>query len=356
MTPARIFNADWLMEQSFPPIQYVVPGIIPEGMTLLVAAPKIGKSWLVLGLALEISIGGEAFGAIPTGDPRPVLYLALEDGPRRLQSRIRTLAPSSISDKLQFLTAVPDGQVTEIIGTFLTQHAGEDPVVILDTLGKVMPSSSNTKTQYAADYDFLGALKGTCDAVPGSSLVIVHHTRKMSGDDFLDAVSGTQGIAGSADTVLVLRRDRQEQQAMLHVTSRDAREGEYAVSLGKNGSWTLVGGSIADASQAAQTAKQTEGVGDRMAEVVTLVGRYSDGIRAQDVATLLGLETNTASKYLSRAFDAGRISKTGRGVYTPVGSVGSVFSEAHSDTKDTKDRVITGVGISAGLFAEVGSE
>lgn len=346
--PAPIFDAKWLMEQAFPPIQYVVPGIIPEGMTLLVAAPKIGKSWLVLGLALEISTGGSAFGAIPTGDPRPVLYLALEDGPRRLQSRIRTLKPASTSPLLQFLTAVREGQVVEIIATFLNQHAGQDPVVILDTLGKVMPNGSSTKTQYAADYDFLGALKGTCDAVPGSSLVIVHHTRKMGGDDFLDAVSGTQGIAGSADTVLVLRRDRQEQQATLHVTSRDAAEGEYAMSLGKDGAWTLVGGSVAEAAQAAQTAKQTAGVGDRMADVVTAVARHANGIRAKDVAALLSLDEGTAGRYLLRAFEAGRVSRIRRGLYTPVGSVGSVLFDGSGkpkrDTKDTSDTGSKGVG------------
>lgn len=333
------------MDQTFPPIQYVVPGIIPEGMTLLVAAPKIGKSWLVLGLALEISVGGKAFGVIPTGNPRPVLYLALEDGPRRLQSRIKTLAPKNVSPRLQFLTAVREGQVVDIIGTFLKQHAAEDPVVILDTLGKVMPNGSTTKTQYAADYDFLGALKGTCDAVPGSSLVVVHHTRKMGGDDFLDAVSGTQGIAGSADTVLVLRRNRQEQQATMHVTSRDAAEGEYAVSLGKNGAWSLVGGSITDAAQAAQTAKQTEGVGDRMTEVITVVGRYPDGIRAKDVATLIGLEEKTAGTYLLRAFEQGRISRLRRGTYTPVGSVGSVgFEDSESHTNNTSNTAFSGVG------------
>jgi hypothetical protein len=27
------FNAEWLMRQNFPSTKYVVPGIIPEGMT-----------------------------------------------------------------------------------------------------------------------------------------------------------------------------------------------------------------------------------------------------------------------------------------------------------------------------------
>jgi hypothetical protein len=38
----------WLDEQTFPPLRYAVPGLIPEGFTLLIGPPKAGKSWLVL--------------------------------------------------------------------------------------------------------------------------------------------------------------------------------------------------------------------------------------------------------------------------------------------------------------------
>jgi hypothetical protein len=40
------FTAPWLMAQHFPPIRYVVEGVIPEGLSLIVAPPKFGKSWL----------------------------------------------------------------------------------------------------------------------------------------------------------------------------------------------------------------------------------------------------------------------------------------------------------------------
>ena len=59
------FGADWLATQVYPPTEYVVPGLIPEGASILVAAPKIGKSWMVLGIALAAADGGEVFGSIP---------------------------------------------------------------------------------------------------------------------------------------------------------------------------------------------------------------------------------------------------------------------------------------------------
>ncbi len=309
------FNAEWLMQQKFPPIRYVVPGVIPEGMTLLVAAPKIGKSWLVLGLGVELSCGGLAFGALPVGEPRPVLYLALEDGQRRLQDRLIRLNPDQVSPLLEFRVVIPEGKVIETITEFMTAHDGADPVVILDTLGKVMPPAG-TASQYGHDYKVLSALKRTCDAVPGSSLIIVHHTRKGIAGDFLDAVSGTQGIAGAADTVLVLNRERHEDRATLQVTSRDAREGEYSVTLTEAGAWVLDGNDLAEAELAAQTARATSGVGDRMADVINTVARFPQGITPRDLKTLLP-DVTSLDEYLRRAVNAGRVKKLARGLYAP---------------------------------------
>src|SRR5690606_21088058 len=80
----------WLDAQEFAPLEWVVDGILTEGFGLLVAPPKAGKSWMVAGIGLACAAGGYALGSILVKQ-RPVLYLALEDGHRRLQSRFRTL-------------------------------------------------------------------------------------------------------------------------------------------------------------------------------------------------------------------------------------------------------------------------
>lgn len=330
--PNSRFDARWLEHQKFPPVQYVVPELIPEGLTLLVAAPKIGKSWMVLGLGISVSLGQPAFGSIPTGAPRPVLYLALEDGQRRLQQRMRSLAPDMWSPLLEFQVDLEQDVVTTVANYF---QAHQDAVVVLDTLGKVLPSTGSTQTQYAADYQFMGALKKACDAVPGSSLIVVHHTRKAGGEDFLDAVSGTQGIAGAADTICVLRRDRKDQGATLQVTSRDAREGEYGMTLAANGAWSIIGRSLKDAAASAQLARTTAGLSDRMSEVIELASAHPEGIRAADVAAELSMDEKMAGTYLGRAFDQGRLAKPARGLYTPVGSVESVGTGLASHSLNT---------------------
>lgn len=314
------FNADWLTGQTFPPTEYVVPGVIPEGLTILVAPPKIGKSWMVLGLGVAAATGGLAFDVIPV-DRRPVLYLALEDGPRRLQSRLQAIGVTAGPKDLHFMTEVPAGAMATI-EAFLERHAVAKPLVILDTLGKVRGAYGGNDA-YGNDYTQMSQLKLLADRRPGSSLIVVHHTNKGEKSDFLDSVSGTQGLAGAADSILLIRRDRQTEGSTLHVTSRDAKEGEYSMTL-IDGVWKLDGSSLREAAEAVHTKTATEGVGDDMTEIIKLVTKYPEGIKPKDVATLMHWDDSKVRLYLRRATEAGRIANPKRGLYTPVTSETSV--------------------------------
>ena len=82
--PMIIAAAAELRGKTFPPIRFVAP-FIAEGCTILAGRPKIGKSWLMLATGLDVACDG--------GD---VLYLALEDNERRLQTRMaKLLGPAS---------------------------------------------------------------------------------------------------------------------------------------------------------------------------------------------------------------------------------------------------------------------
>jgi hypothetical protein len=112
--PARQthFTATGLMGTIFPEPRFAVPGLVAEGLNLFAGGPKIGKSWLALGLGVAVASGGRALGSIPV-DRGDVLYLALEDTPRRLQSRLRSvLQGQPAPDGLNFATEwrpMPEG-------------------------------------------------------------------------------------------------------------------------------------------------------------------------------------------------------------------------------------------------------
>jgi predicted ATP-dependent serine protease len=86
----HVFSAASLRSMEFPPVSFIVPGFVPEGLTILAGRPKIGKSWL----ALEVCLGVAGDYTVLGGSqpvPGDVLYCALEDNPRRLQKRIYKL-------------------------------------------------------------------------------------------------------------------------------------------------------------------------------------------------------------------------------------------------------------------------
>lgn len=318
------------MSRQYPPLEYVVPGVIPEGLTILVAPPKIGKSWMVLGIAKACSEGSEALGAIPV-DQRPVLYLALEDGPRRLQDRLHALGMTDGNSSLSLMTETPAGAALTI-GAFVERHHDCSPVVILDTLGMVRNVYTGNDS-YQNDYSEMSVYKRIVSCNPGSSLVVVHHTNKGAHSDFVASTSGTQGIAGAADSILTIQRGRGESEATLNVTSRDAAEGSYAIHL-DGGRWFLDGNDLAEASNAVQTRKSTDGLGSSMTELVKLVGENPEGIKSKDVVISLGWSDSKARLYLKRAYEKSRIRRLERGLYGPV----PVTSETTVTTPSTTDQ------------------
>ena len=311
-------NGTWLHEQKFPPLRYHIPGILPEGLTVLAGAPKVGKSWMVLDWLLAESAGGLALGTIGVPESYHVLYLALEDGDRRMQSRCHTLLGNEwrpddpIPPLFEYMTKVIPAQLNETITEWLGLHPCG--LVVVDTLGRVMPPAFAGETPYARDYRVMSALKEVTDSFPGAALLINHHDRKATVTDFVDSVSGTNGIAGGADSVIVLTRPRDEPGGLLQVTGRDVAEGSYAVSF-HAGRWSLDGKDLDAAAEAARERRATAGLGDRSAEIVSYVMSQAVSVGAGDVGAALGMEADDAGRYLRRLADAGRLHRHSRGLY-----------------------------------------
>jgi AAA domain len=335
---AGIKTADWLGAQIIPPLRWVIPEIIPEGYTLLVGAPKIGKSWLSMSIALAVASGGYMFGTIYCGRPRPVLLLALEDSDRRLQSRIRKLEPQNPDwpPALHYITNVDNGYIAPIIEEWLTTiPTDQQPLIILDTIGKVIPPALMGESQYQRDYRFSSRLQAIASQRPGMALIGLHHDRKANTDDFVESISGTNGIAGAADTILLINRPRTEAEGLLKITGRDVEENEYGVKL-IDGTWTLLGNNLYESIKAARTVHATVGLGEQSAEVVEFVADHPDGVRAGEVADAIGMSPKDATTYLLRLYEAGRIRRPKRGLYTPVESVVSVVNNPTETTETTQ--------------------
>lgn len=318
---ANMFTAAELEHMEFDPLVEFVPGIVTEGFGIIAGPPKLGKSWFVLYIALAIALGGKALGRIKVRK-RPVLLLALEDSRRRLKRRCKELlGGEKFPDGLHILTAADIGHGL-VIGATIREWLLGNPggLVVLDTLGKARPQRRAGDDPYIADYQFGSQLKALVDEFPGSALLAVHHTRKMLSEDFLDALSGTQGIAGSADFVLVLRRKRKSSEGVLSVTGRDIEEDEYALKV-ENCRWELDGPDIGAASKALDTRREqaaTESkLGSQSLDAMQFVNSRESTSPA-DLAKHLGIDNKVAGNLLARLNDGGYIDKPHRGTYAPI--------------------------------------
>lgn len=331
---SSIITASDLQRQTFAPLRFAVPGVLPEGYTVLAGKPKVGKSWLMLSLAVAVASGGHALGHVKV-DPRPVLYLALEDSDRRLQLRINQLLQGDPAPEgLRLATTVKRGDILDTIRAYLeaVPNAG---LIVLDVLAKVSRPTSYGESPYERDYAVGEMLHAITQKHQGLALVAVHHVRKAESVDFVDSSSGTNGITGAADTYVVLARDRHEQTGLLSITSRDMDEKAYAMRKDESGAWLLTGGSL-DAAATAATQARADIVASQLGDVMR---RVVDYVRTTGSATPSDIEQKlavpNARVILSRAVEAGLLDRASRGHYIPVTSVTTLQTNVTSNSCNT---------------------
>ena len=236
-------SAKDLQKAILPPVAYLVDAFLPVGTSILSAASKIGKSWLVLDMGLKIASGSPFMQK--QSKRVGVLYFALEDSYTRLQSRMeKLLNGAEAPDGFYFAVDAPtmDNQFLDCVKSYLIK----DPnikLLIIDTLQKVRGQARSGEPAYQQDYREMGKIKKFADQ-NGISVLFVHHNRKMKDDsDPFNMISGTTGIMGAADTALVItKKNRESKEATLHITGRDVEQSDLAIRFNSESCcWELVG-------------------------------------------------------------------------------------------------------------------
>jgi hypothetical protein len=238
-----LITARELQSKQFKPVRIILPDLIPEGVTILAGKPKIGKSWLALDVCMAVADENR----FVLGDRKPthgdVLYLALEDNQRRLKKRIDKIVQGQSAWPMRFALhtewrRIDQGGLEDIEAWC---KSVKDPrLVWIDTLAKMRPIPGRHEQAYAADYRAIeGAQRLAGQYQVG--IVFNHHLRKMSSeDDAFDDVSGTLGLTGAADTIIVMKRH--SGLTKIFVRGRDLEEAEFAAEFNRNTCrWRIVG-------------------------------------------------------------------------------------------------------------------
>ena len=299
-----LVNAVDLCAKQFAEPKFVVPDYLTEGLGILAGKPKIGKSWFALGIVNAVAMGSTAIGKIDVqiGD---ALYLALEDNERRLQKRLKAVLqgcqPSPRLDLVTEWRRLDDGGIDDL-RTWLSAHP-DARLIVIDTLAKVRGRSDPDAGIYMSDYDAVSGLKALADEF-SVAILLIHHLRKSSADDPLDEVSGSTGLTGAVDFVLVLRRDRIRADAVLFVTGRDLEERETALEFDKEtGAWTILG----DADEYRQSQARVE--------IIRALTDAGEPMTPAEVAAAIGKKRESVKVTLSRMAKDGEVQPVGTGKY-----------------------------------------
>ena len=292
-----------LQQVEFPPLQWIVHHIMPEGVTLLAAKPKMKKSWLALNIALAVSLGGKALGRLEVMQGR-VLYLDLEGNQRRIQHRVGEVLGIDVTwpEKFHVYTDWVQGDDCLVrLEQWMMMHP-DTKLVVVDLLSEVRPPVDPRQNSYQYDRAFLVELNRFAERY-GIAVLVIHHTRKAKGDDVFDEVSGTLGINSAVATMWILSRTN-EGTVVLSLSGRDLiHDDPLALRWDAMTCSFIVDGTAAEASATAER------------RVVLDLMQDGQDWTPRQMAVDLGKTVNTVNQLLRRMVAEGVIEKVGFGKY-----------------------------------------
>lgn len=228
-----------LREIVFPELQWLIPDELPVGYTVILGAPKTGKTALVLPLAHRFARAGMR-----------VLYLKMDDSLRRMRGRtimanpkpVEVDGPYGFAD-LWFVDGWRPRSPQEAFGQLnwwlkgSAENGKPFHAVIVDTYGRFVGRRPPGDV-FGFDYQMGEHFKELCERHT-LSILTTHHTRKGAGaeEDWLDVVSGSAGITAAADAIWYITRTRGGRDGILRIAGNDMEEIEKAVILGQDMVW-----------------------------------------------------------------------------------------------------------------------
>lgn len=331
--PAQTYRFDFsvgvsahrLMEMPRIPARFLIPGLIPDGLTIMAAPAKSYKSYFALSLALA-ALGMEDWcGTFPAEETGNVVFFGLEAPLQQLRNRLHQLCPAfdsrSSPHELTFFTgmkALPtfktglQDALEQVIDHYRPRLIVVDPLSYLYRMGRQEDLASAT-------LDLLWPLAEMA-AQARVALYAPEHMRKRSKEDMavIDQLAGSFIKAAVAHGLIMLQR--QGEDLILETTMRDAPSQEVAVTLQFDQtfntiSWGYKGSNETLVGNRANTLK---------AKALAELKEKRHPMKVSDLLLALnlpGTESNKAAlrKILTRAEGDGDLASSRRGEYYWIG-------------------------------------
>jgi len=267
-----------------------------DGLTMLIAKPKAGKSWLMLQIAAYIA-GGSYIEGVEALDQGPVIYGAFEEPAARTAARLKQISLAGEWTKnLHFIYELLPlmGGGADQLGSLIEKL--KPRLVALDTLTALVKGGSRRESDvFRSQYAEVTRIRKLAEDA-GTAVLLSHHVRKGASEGAIDAVAGTGGIAAAVDTLWYLRR-KPEGEATLEVVGRETEERTFALRFDREPfGWRFLGD---DAALLVNAERR---------EVMELI--REDGPQTpKQIAAELGKNRGTVRMLLKRMADDGQLAR-----------------------------------------------
>jgi RecA-family ATPase len=310
--PTILSVAD-ILALNVPIASMLIEGIVPAaGASMIVGAPKSGKTLDAAQKAIAIASGAALYGQYPVSNSGPVLIVA-QDDPAGIASTQAILKRSRVSVEGIPLFVVP--RVPFEFGVDFIEWLGEKiskyalRAVVLDSYTSLRGSRPKGIDIVKVEQGDLSALDGLAKTTQCSILVIHHCSKGASGLDWTQNAAGTFAMSAATESQIHISRfnelDNAAPERLVRIRGRHSEDLEIVLKFQKD---SLDFDFVMQGAAAA--------VYPTLLQLEALFG--ANPFSPKELSSATGWSPATATRHIGRLYRAGVIDKRGFGSYAVV--------------------------------------
>jgi RecA-family ATPase len=275
---------------------WIIPGLLPVGLTILAGDPKAGKSRLARSMALDLSLGRPVFGKFEPKEPGTIVYIPLEERTSAIKKQLvrmcnnRSLPTDDYLHQLLFFkVTTPEANLLDIedLFYFIEDNYTElsNPLLfVCDPLGKIMAWEGYDENRFFANYTLFGPVQDLALEL-NIAVVLIHHLRKSNSNSPLKRMLGSVALAACGASGWVLSRSFNSTKGTLQISAKEMEDRTYELNFNRD---TLEWDYVGDVFDLGLTA-------DRQKIVDLFLNNSNVKMKSGDIAVAVGKADKTTS-------------------------------------------------------------
>ena len=244
----KLKTAEGLMKKDLPEPRIFIGvdnelPILVEGTCILSAKPKLGKSWLALGMCIAIANGDDFMGYKTRRCS--TLYLDLETSEQLQQKRLRKMLKGEKPPSNFYLETETDTIENGFVDQ-IENYLQQDPdigVVVIDVFQIIRSTAKSAKeTEYEHAYRDITPLNELAQKHHISIILVCHDRKAVDPDDPFSNILGSTGLQGAATQMIVMFRRRKDEPIHISVKGKTIDGLPELNAKLENAEWSIVEG------------------------------------------------------------------------------------------------------------------